>query len=173
MATFLSLGVGRNFLAQLRTIACRRRVKEYTEVFNKTRHLALERITAEARTAGANAVIGIQTSLMPLQNVQEMLVIGTASRHAALPPQYDQKPVTSDLTAVGNMVHLGYMPLQLVLGVSVYSLGLIGSLSAALKQMRRGEISKVTSPWSKEARENAIRHIAEDARAVDRQRGGH
>jgi len=35
-------------------------VHQYSQVFNETRHRALERIRAEARSAGANAVVGIQ-----------------------------------------------------------------------------------------------------------------
>jgi uncharacterized protein YbjQ (UPF0145 family) len=44
----------------------------------ETRHLALRRICAEARAAGANAVIGIETRIMPFRGVHEMLMLGTA-----------------------------------------------------------------------------------------------
>ena len=61
-------------------------IKEFSDVFNATRHLALRRICAEARAAGANAVIGIETRIMPFRGVHEMLMLGTAAYHPALGP---------------------------------------------------------------------------------------
>ena len=75
------------YLGSLRSLG-RGEVKEYSDIFHKTRHLALDRITDEARAAGANAVLGIQTSISPLGAIQEMLMIGTASKHPLLPAQY-------------------------------------------------------------------------------------
>src|SRR6202043_2347363 len=100
-------------------------VVEFSDMLNKTRHLALERISKEAREAGANAVLGIQTTIAPLIGVQEMLMIGTASHHPALPPECKETPITSDLTneEMWNIVHAGYCPVKLVLGVSVFSIG--------------------------------------------------
>lgn len=93
-------------------------------------------------------------------------MIGTASRHPTLPPQAAQHPVTSDLTneEMWNLINMGYMPLQLVMGVSVYSLGLVGGVTAALKGFSRGEINELTT-LIYEARENAIAKIAADAQA--------
>jgi uncharacterized protein YbjQ (UPF0145 family) len=161
-----SIGVGGGFLGSLKSLA-RGEIREFSEVFNTTRHLALQRIQAEAKAAGANAVVGIKTSIIPFQGMQEMVMIGTASTHPALPPQYNQNPVTSDLTneEMWNMIHIGYMPVQLVLGVSVYSLGLVGGITAALKGLARGEISELTT-LIYDARENAINLIKKDAERV-------
>jgi len=60
---------------------------------------------------------------------------------------------------------MGYMPVQLLLGVSVYSLGLVGGVTAAFKSLGRGEISELTS-LIYEARENAIAHLVRDAAAA-------
>jgi uncharacterized protein YbjQ (UPF0145 family) len=60
-------------------------------------------------------------------------------------------------------VNDGYMPVQLVLGVSVYSLGLIGSITSSLKSLVRGEIKELTT-LIYEAREEALKHIEEDAK---------
>jgi uncharacterized protein YbjQ (UPF0145 family) len=160
-----SIGVGGGFLGSLRSLG-RGEIHEYSEVFNRTRHLALQRISADAKAAGANSVVGIETAIIPFQGMQEMVMIGTASHHPALPPQYNQNPVTSDLTneEMWNMIHIGYMPIQLVLGVSVYSLGLIGGITSMLKGFVRGEISELTS-LIYEARENAIELIKKDAAA--------
>lgn len=160
-----SIGIGGGIGGLFRAMA-RGEVKQYSEIFNQTRHLALQRITAEARTAGANSVVGIRTSIIPFRGMQEMVMIGTASRHDALPAQHARAPITSDLTneEMWNLIHMGYMPLQLVLGVSVYSLGLVGGIKSAFKSLSRGEISDLTS-MIYEARENAIAHIARDAEA--------
>ncbi len=69
-------------------------IKEFSQIFNETRHLALKRIRSEAREAGANAVVGIKTSVLPFAGMQEMVVIGTASDHPALPVGFRQNPVT-------------------------------------------------------------------------------
>ncbi|MBX7131581.1 MAG: heavy metal-binding domain-containing protein [Fimbriimonadaceae bacterium] len=160
-----SIGLGGGIAGAFRGLG-RGEVHEYSEVFNKTRHLALQRITAEAVSAGANAVVGINTSIIPFQGMQEMVMIGTAARHPLLPPEYDQTPITSDLTneEMWNLVHMGYMPLQLVLGVSVYSLGFVGGVKAVFKSLVRGEINELTT-LIYEARENAVAHLTRDADA--------
>jgi len=97
--------------------------------------------------------------------MQEMVMIGTASNHPLLPDSYRQNPITSDLTneEMWNLINQGYMPVQLVLGVSVYSLGLIGSLTSFFKSFVRGEVRELTT-LIYEAREEALQHIEEDAR---------
>lgn len=160
-----SIGIGGGIGGMFKSLQ-RGEVPQFSQIFNETRHLALLRIAHEARTAGANAVVGIQTSIIPFKGMQEMVMIGTASYHEALPPQYAQAPITSDLTneEMWNLIHMGYMPIQLVLGVSVYSLGLVGGITSAFKALARGEISELTS-LIYEARENAIARIAADANA--------
>lgn len=158
-----SIGLGGGLAGIFRSMA-RGEVKEFSDVFNQTRHLALKRITSEAISAGANAVVGIETSIIPYQGMQEMVMIGTASHHKALHSKYEQAPVTSDLTneEMWNLIHMGYMPMQLVLGVSVYSIGIVGGLLSAFKSLGRGELSELTN-MIYEARENAITRIAKDA----------
>lgn len=158
-----SIGIGGGILGAFRALA-RGEVTEYSNVFNETRHRALWRITEEARHAGANSVVGIQTSILPFGGMQEMVMIGTASRHAALPEEYQTRPITSDLTneEMWNLIHMGYMPIQLVLGVSVYSLGFINSVTSSVKSLARGEISEMSSLLY-EARDNALRRIRADA----------
>lgn len=161
-----SIGVGGGIVGGLRSLA-RGEVKEFSDVFNETRHRALWRITEEARTVGANAVLGIQTTILPLNGMQEMVMVGTASRHADLDPRHKETPITSDLTneELWNVWHMGYQPIQLVLGVSVYSLGFVGSFTSAFKSLVRGEIHELSS-LIYEARENAIRRIRADAELV-------
>ena len=160
-----SIGIGGGLAGALRSMA-RGEVKEWSEVFNRTRHLALDRIRAEAKAAGANAVLGIRTTITPFYGSREMIMIGTASHHPALPPEYTQEPITSDLTnqEMWNVIRQGFCPIRLVLGVSVYSIGMVGSFSSLFKSLVSGEIKEMTA-LIYDARENAIAKIARDAEA--------
>src|SRR6476620_10847625 len=84
---------------------------------------------------------GIMGALKRLQRgeVVQYSQVFNETRHPALPEQYRQNPISSDLTneEMWNLIHLGYMPIQLVLGVSVYSLGLVGGITAAFKGLKR------------------------------------
>lgn len=141
-------------------------VTQFSEIFNTTRHLALQRIEAEARRFGANAVVGIRTSILPMMGATEMLMIGTASRHPSLGPEFEERPMTSHLTCseMWNLIHIGFMPIRLVLGVSVYSVGFTGGIMAAFRGLKRGEIGELTT-LIYDARENAIVQIAKEADA--------
>jgi uncharacterized protein YbjQ (UPF0145 family) len=170
-----SVGVAGGLFGALKSLG-RGEIKEFSDVFNATRHLALRRICAEARAAGANAVVGIETRIMPFRGVHEMLMLGTAAYHPALgpAPQGAAVPghgaadiVTSDLTCeeMWNLASVGLMPLKLVLGTAVYSLGLVGGVMAMFKGMARGEVSELTS-LIYDAREHAIGLIRDEANAI-------
>jgi len=158
-----SIGIGGGIAGAFRGLA-RGEIVEYSQIFNHTRHLALERIQKDAVTRRANCVVGIKTSIIPFQGMQEMVMVGTASRHPGYEALYDEHPATSDLTCeeTWNMVHLGYLPIRLVLGCSVYSIGLVGGISSMFKALARGEIDQQTK-LIYEARENALHHISQDA----------
>ena len=158
-----SVGIAGGVLGTLKSLG-RGEIKEFSDIFNKTRHVALQRITTEARAVGANAVVGIETRIMPFKGVHEMLMLGTAAHHPALPPTATTTPVTSDLTVeeMWNLASLGYMPLKLVLGTAVYALGLVGGLKAMFKSFSRGEISDLTS-LIYDAREHAIGLVRAEA----------
>jgi uncharacterized protein YbjQ (UPF0145 family) len=158
-----ALGIGGGTMGLLRSLASGE-VIEYSNMLNKTRHLALERISKEAREAGGNAVLGIQTTISPLIGMQEMVMVGTASHHPALPPECSETPITSDLTneEMWNVVHAGYCPVKLVLGVSVFSIGFAGGVKAMFKSFVRGEIKELTY-LIYQARLKALNMIAEEA----------
>ncbi len=159
-----SIGLGGNISGAFSRLV-RGEVAQFTEIFDKTRHLALERITTHAKSFGANAVVGIQTTIAPLMGAQEMIMVGTASTHPLL-GEYLSSPVTSDMTneEMWNMVNLGYLPIKLVMGVSVYSLGFSGGIMASLKSLGGGEITGLTEILY-EAREKALARIEADAEA--------
>ncbi len=157
-----SIGLGGNIIGGLRRLG-RGEVTEFTEIFDKTRHIALTRITDEAKRHGANAVVGIETTISPLLGAQEMIMVGTASHHPAI-DAFDMKPVTSDMTneEMWNMVNIGYLPIRLVMGVSVYSLGLKGGIFSTLQTIGGGEVAGLTEILY-EAREKALARIEIDA----------
>lgn len=161
-----ALGIGRSFLGNLRQMA-RGEVHQYSDIFTKTRNLALERITSEAQAKGANAVIGIRTTIVPFgeTQVQEMIMVGTAATHSFNNQSAAQLGmISSDLTAeeTWNVVRMGYMPLQLVLGTSVYSLGVVGGIKAAMQGFVKGEIS-ATTQLIYGAREQSLKKVQQQA----------
>jgi uncharacterized protein YbjQ (UPF0145 family) len=160
-----ALGAGRGVLGFLRGMAGGE-VKEFSEMYNHTRHLALERLEAEARERGANAVVDVQTRILPIgTGAREMLMVGTASHHDAL--GNPNRPVTSELTGeeLWNLTRLGYAPMRLLLGTSVYSLGVAQGIAAWFSSFSRGEVDSVTQ-LIYEARANALDHIRAEAKSI-------
>ena len=161
-----SVGAAGGILGTLKSMG-RGEIKEFSDVFNRTRHVCLERITTEAYNAGANCVAGIETRTLRFQGVHEMLMLGTASHHPALPDLYRKHPASSDLTneEMWNLAAMGYLPIKLLLGTAVYSLGIVGGLKAAFKSIVRGEISELTT-LIYDAREHAIGIVKAEADAI-------
>ena len=162
-----SIGATGGILGALKSLG-RGEIKEYSDIFNATRHLALQRIAEDAFQDGASCVVGIETRTMLWSGAHEMLMIGTASNHPRLDrPTSPAHVVTSDLTneEMWNLVHLGYMPLKLVLGTAVYSLGVVGGIKAMFQGLSRGEIPELTS-LIYDAREHAIGLIRDEANRI-------
>ena len=165
-----SIGLGRGITGAFRQLA-KGEVRQYSDLFNNTRNLALQRIQQEAQRVGANSVVGIRTAILPIgtSGVQEMVMIGTASRNEQIAPIVG--PVggvtTSDMTAeeTWNMAKLGYAPLKLVLGTSVYALGFVGGVKAMFKNLVKGEISELTQ-LIYGAREESLRKVQAQAEAI-------
>jgi uncharacterized protein YbjQ (UPF0145 family) len=160
-----ALGVGRGVFGFLRGVAGGE-VKEFSDMYNHTRHLALQRLEKEALDRGANAVVDIQTQIISLgAGASEMLMVGTASHH----PQLGKltRPVTSELTGeeLWNLTKLGYVPLRLLLGTSVYSLGVARGIGAFFQGLSRGEVNDVTR-LIYEARANCLAHVQNEARDI-------
>ena len=96
-------------------------------------------------------------------------MVGTASHNPEIDAisQSVGGVTTSDLTAeeTWNVAKLGYAPIKLVLGTSVYSLGLVGGIMSALKNFVRGEISELTQ-LIYGAREESLKKVQDQAEAV-------
>ncbi len=161
-----SMGVGGGFLGALKTLG-RGEIKEYSDVFNHTRHYALDRMVGQARDAKANSVVGIRTTILPWHSLHEMVMTGTAARNPALPKDADANPVTSDLTGeeAWAMASLGYAPVKLLMSTSIYSLGFVGGFLAAFKSFAKGEVNELTT-LIHDAREIAIDRIKREADAL-------
>jgi uncharacterized protein YbjQ (UPF0145 family) len=160
-----ALGVGRGVFGALRGFAGGE-VKEFSQMVNHTRHLALQRLEKEAKDRGANAVVDVHTKIIPLGGgAQEMLMVGTASHHPALGTP--DRPVTSELTGeeLWNLAKMGYAPVRLLLGTSVYSLGFAKGLGAFFQGLSRGEVGSVTN-LIYEARANCLAHVEAEAEEV-------
>ena len=158
-----STGIGGNIMGSLKQLV-RGEISEYSDIFNKTRHKALERIVNHARADGANAVVGIRTTILPWMGTNEMLMTGTAAKHPLLPQEYSATPATSDLTGeeCWAMASLGYAPMKLLMSTSIYSLGLVGGIFSALKSLAKGEISELTE-LIHDAREVCISRLKAEA----------
>ncbi len=164
-----SIGIRRGIVGSLKVLA-RGEVNEFSDIFNTTRHKALERISEEAKSAGANSVVGIRTSIIPFGTVgvHEMVMTGTASYNPYLAPLTANRVVTSDLTSdeMWSAAQLGLAPMELLLSTSVYSLGVISGLKSLLKSLVRGEISDLTT-LIYDAREKALDSLRAQAVALD------
>jgi uncharacterized protein YbjQ (UPF0145 family) len=165
-----SIGVAKGLLGNLRQLT-KGEVTQYSGVFNKTRRLALERIQQEAKSLNANSVVGIRTAIVPIgtSGVQEMIMIGTASYNEqvnAIAGLVDGV-TTSDMTAeeTWNVAKLGYAPLQIVLGTSVYCLGFVGGVKSTLENLVKGELSAMTQ-LIYGAREQSLKKVQEQAEAI-------
>jgi uncharacterized protein YbjQ (UPF0145 family) len=161
-----SVGAVGGIAGALKTLV-RGEIKEFSDVFNETRHHALDRVVSHAKAAGANAVVGIRTSVMHFAGFHEMYMAGTAASHPLLPAEFTSSPATSDLTGeeLWGMTQLGYVPLKLLISTSVYSLGAIGGIKAAFQSFVKGEIPDLTT-LIYDAREQVFDRLKREAAAL-------
>jgi uncharacterized protein YbjQ (UPF0145 family) len=158
-----SMGAIGGIIGGLKTMV-RGEIREFSDIFNATRHHALERAVKEAKRVGANAVVGIRTNVMRFNGAHEMVMAGTAALHPALAARYTQDPVTSDLTGeeLWSLTAMGFAPLKLLMSTSVYSLGALGGLKSMFKGFIKGEISDLTT-LVYDAREHVFNRIEQEA----------
>jgi uncharacterized protein YbjQ (UPF0145 family) len=165
-----SIGLGKSLIGNLRELE-HGEIKQFSDIFNTTRNLALERLCAEAKAIGANSVIGIRTTILSLgvNGVQEMLMVGTASYNQQVANIADScgGVLTSDMTAEENwnITRIGYVPLKLILGTSVYSLGVVGNIRAAMHSFVKGELTTLTQ-LIYGAREESLKKVQQQAEEI-------
>jgi uncharacterized protein YbjQ (UPF0145 family) len=164
-----ALGIGRGITGGLSTLA-QGEVHQYSEMYNRIRHLALFRLRREAAQVGANAVVDVRIDLRPFgTGVVELLMTGTASHHPALAADSRDPTnvVTSELSGAElfSLAQMGYAPVQLVMATSVYSLGLVGGIGASFSALAKGELREVTE-LIYGARENCLSLLRREAESV-------
>ena len=102
-----------------------------------------------------------------------MMMLGTASVNESIGPLASAVGgvITSDLTAqeTWNVAKLGYAPMKLLIGTSVYSLGIAGGIKASIKNLVKGEIGVLTNLiyGAREQSLNKIHSQAEEIGADD------
>jgi uncharacterized protein YbjQ (UPF0145 family) len=70
--------IGRDIMASLRNIAGGE-IVEYTKMIAESREQAIDRMTSEAESLGANAIVGLRfTTASMMENAAELLAYGTA-----------------------------------------------------------------------------------------------
>jgi uncharacterized protein YbjQ (UPF0145 family) len=168
-----ALGIGRGITGGLSTLA-RGEVSQYSEMYNRIRHLALFRLRREAAALGANAVVDVHIDLRPFgPGIVELLMTGTASRHPAFAGDSRDPTtvVTSELTGpeLFSLAQLGYAPRQLVMATSVYSLGVVGGIGASFAALAKGELRELTE-LIYGARENCLSLLRQEAQALGAER---
>jgi uncharacterized protein YbjQ (UPF0145 family) len=168
-----ALGIGRGITGGLSTLA-RGEVRQYSEMYNRIRHLALFRLRREAAAMGANAVVDVRIDLRPFgPGIVELLMTGTASRHPAFAADSRDPAsiVTSELTGseLFSLAQLGYAPVQLVMATSVYSLGVVGGIGASFAALAKGELRELTE-LVYGARENCLSLLREEAQSLGAER---
>ncbi len=168
-----ALGIGRGIAGGLSTMT-KGEVHQYSEMYNRIRHLALFRMRREAASVGANAVVDVRIDIRPFGvGVVELLMTGTASHHPAFAPANNDpaRVVTSELTGAElfSLAQMGYAPVQLVMATSVYSLGLVGGIGASFAALAKGELSELTQ-LIYGARENCLRLLKDEAQSVGAER---
>jgi len=168
-----ALGIGRGITGGLSTLA-QGEVHQYSEMYNRIRHLALFRLRREAASVGANAVVDVRIDLRPFgPGVVELLMTGTASRHPAFAAD-SRDPAnvaSSELTGaeIFSLAQLGYAPVQLVMATSVYSLGVVGGIGASFRALAKGELRELTE-LVYGARENCLSLLRREAESVGAER---
>ena len=168
-----ALGIGRGITGGLSQMA-KGEVHQYSEMYNRIRHLALFRMRREAAAVGANAVVDVHIDLRPFGvGVVELLMTGTAAHHPAF-VQGSADPasvVTSELSGAElfSLAQMGYAPVQLVMATSVYSLGLVGGIGASFAALAKGELNELTQ-LIYGARENCLTLLKNEAQSVGAER---
>eukprot|EP00930_Biecheleria_cincta_P076267 TRINITY_DN63480_c0_g1_i1.p1 TRINITY_DN63480_c0_g1~~TRINITY_DN63480_c0_g1_i1.p1 ORF type:complete len:431 (-),score=82.76 TRINITY_DN63480_c0_g1_i1:218-1399(-) len=160
-----SRGLGGAISGGLRVMFVSGEVPEYSETFMAARRTALQRMREEAFAAGANFVSGVKLTSMNWGLLQEISVLGTACKHAALPaPASADDVMTSALSEqeLWSLCSQGYMPKSVVMAVSIYNMGLGNDIVNFMQNIGGGELTKF-SDLVTEARKRVQQKVSEQA----------
>lgn len=161
----VAYALGSGGLTRLARTVGRGEIADLSAMYNHIRHLALQRLRQEAHRLGANAVVDVRVRLLPYgPTALELLLTGTASRHAGLYAGAAEEVVTSQLSGeeLWNLARMGLVPVQMVTATAVHSLGLVGGLGSVLRKTGRGELPELTSLVAS-AREGCLAALRREA----------
>ncbi len=171
-----ALGIGRGITGGLSTLA-QGEVRQYSEMYNGIRHLALFRLRREAANVGAKRGRGCAHRFATVRAGCRRALddghrlappgAGASDRQPRSNPGRDQR--ASRAPRFFSLAHMGYAPVQLVMATSVYSLGLVGGIGASFSALAKGELREVTE-LVYGARENCLSLLRREAEALGAER---
>jgi uncharacterized protein YbjQ (UPF0145 family) len=123
-----------------------------TSAMYNARELAMARMRTEAASLGADGIVGVNLRINQYawgQDVLEFIAEGTAVKCRDNPGSLrvaDGGPFTSDLSGQGffNLIHMGHVPVALVLGSCVYHVAHQSAMQAFKQSLSNQEIMQFT-----------------------------
>ncbi len=143
---------------------------QISDAMQSARHLAMSRLTEEARRVGGHGLVGVhlQMRMIPGSALAEFFAMGTAVRpkHGANVPASEYF-FTSDLS--GQDFYLlrraGYLPVGLVMGSCVYHVARRGIGQWISQRTQNVELENFTTAFY-DARELAMTRLEHEARSL-------
>src|SRR5260370_16789845 len=86
-----SVGAVGGIAGTLKTLV-RGEIKEFSDVFNETRHHALDRLVTHAKAVRANAVVGARANVLPFAGFPEIFMCAAPTPHPPHPPHTPTSP---------------------------------------------------------------------------------
>jgi uncharacterized protein YbjQ (UPF0145 family) len=134
------------------------------------RELAMSRMRAEAKSMGADGIVGVKLTIKRMEwdrHMMEFMALGTGVVHAAGHEGFrahDGGPFTSALSGQDfwSLLHAGYRPVEMVMGSCVYHVAHRGILSTLGTMMSNVEVENFTAAMY-EAREIAMERMQAEA----------
>ncbi len=141
-------------------------IKTLSDIFNQTRHLALERIIDQAKKMQANAIIDVEITTLTFTGLNEMLMTGTAVQHDLF--KSEGNIMTSHLShdEVWSLARMGYVPKQILMDTTVFSLGFMQGFKSVFKLLSLQEIPELSHLFD-QARKNVLSRMKEKARMIN------
>ena len=143
-----------------------------TQAMYDARHLAMSRMTEEARYLGADGVVGMRLDIggkhLGLDNNSlEFIAVGTAVKLPSNEPPSQQAPFTSDLSGqdLYKLHQSGFRPVSLVVGNCVYHVAYQANMPAM--QARTNGENTVYTRAIYHARELAMDRMQAEAMTAD------
>lgn len=159
-----STGISGGIIGKLKVVGTGEITKS-SHVFNQTYRLAFDRIVQQAKENKANCVVGIGTHFHVFSGVSELFLTGNACFHPLFGNKTDV--VTSHLSAqeMWSLAKLGYAPLRLLIGTTLFSLGWVSGIKTLLKSFTSKEMLELTHLMS-DAKERTLAILTEEARSI-------